>query len=374
MSIETSLSYSNALPRLLDDRLAERISVTDFGAKADSGITDNAPLIQNAWDALEDSQALFLPATRGSAYYGIGDTVAFTGKNRMRVYSDGMARVEMSDKSKPAFLIGGTDVTVTVDVEGLDVRFKGALSGGDTDAIALKVQNLAWSKWDRINVWNAYDGIRQVSEATANPAGNVVFNNSFGEIYIGQFFGHGVRFQPYQNANTQNYFAALFLSGVSAASTTCVSAFDMRATSHVTVEQMNIEKMTATRGLVRLAVASNIGRLYFEGAQTTNISEGWLQNVSGGCNIGQFHIHNTEIARTGLDNDQKLITEFSADSTVRIGQMIFTDVTVAAGDMLTLSGTSAGGSQGSKLTVGDLLDPNGCLSGNGSGFASISVG
>ena len=108
---------TNAVPESVEERLAQYVSVKDFGAVGD-GVTDDTTAIQNAIDALVDNSILFVPT--GNYKITSTLTIGSVTVNRITIKGEGLNSIFAYAPSSASNLIenitGGTDNILICDI------------------------------------------------------------------------------------------------------------------------------------------------------------------------------------------------------------------------------------------------------------------
>ncbi len=133
------ISTGSTTARKIKDRFAVVANVQDFGAKPDGGITDNAPLIEQAVATLLNKRGvLYFP--NGASYYGVARPVAIVG--------DGYAGLTVLGDGPNSWIKLTADPQTTDTISGVGIL--GVLTFGGSSASMLNgvtVRNLRISSY-----------------------------------------------------------------------------------------------------------------------------------------------------------------------------------------------------------------------------------
>jgi len=264
---------TGAVNRPINQKLAEIVSVKDFGALGD-GTTDDTTAIQNA---IASGKSVYLP--KGT--YKITDSLDLKSGN-LNFYGENKALVAIVQYTNniPVAKIGGFNLNIS----GITFSYNTEQPITNTGANALEIYGMAWGSIDSVVIQKCGRGMYVYPVAVYSGA-NWIFSCTVSNVLIQNYTINGLNLSGYNGGISGNVMSNIDLIGRSVAGTpnNTQEAVVLGGWSDGVFNQLNIESTNPTEGIYLNTCYSVVfNAIHFEVVAPTNNYGGFI-NASNGC-------------------------------------------------------------------------------------------
>lgn len=272
------------------------VSVMEFGATGTGDDHDDTTAIQAAIDT---GRPVYFP--KPSAFYKITNTLDCRATDGQKFFgldsystTIQMTGAVAADVNKPIFHIGGR----RKHLSGLYLLYWPAPTAAQTEAIAIKLDNLMWSIIEDINIYRCGVGI-MLGKTGYTGGSNWCFSCSFRDIFIGSPFLYGIHIHTTNSTSTGNVFSNIYINGFKDDDSKGTVEYGWYMEDHdsTVMDTCNIEHIkTSVQTFAAITVRGLVARaLHMEGIEPS----GW-GNCVGSFSAGKAIIEGWDIIHSSF--------------------------------------------------------------------------
>lgn len=274
---------TGAVATTVQAKLRESVSVKDFGAKGD-GVTDDTAAIQAAITSVRSvggrvvvPQGTYLISNS----LNMGDETATYGS--FEFVGQGAPVIKSNNLAAPIIKIGG----LLMRLEGLNLQYTSQPTSAQTNAVAIRTYNLAYSVIQSIYIYQVRNGIDQYQGVVAGTGTNACFSNTISDIVIQRYTGYGVIMIPTSGGNSGSVWSNIYINyninGIPSGSGVTLGAFWLQTAQNEVIDLLNLEWQRNPGPLLVLNQCGNtsVRGLHIEGVYPTGAYEPLISVLGG---------------------------------------------------------------------------------------------
>lgn len=254
-----------------------------------TGLADSTSAIQAAINQhIQGGPAVTLRqgTYKTAASLNIGDQV--TVYSGLQLLGIGLPVIKCTNSAVPIITLGGT----FMQLAGLNLQYASLPANTQTNAVAIRCYNVAYSKIDRLYACNVFGVIDLYQGSVAGTGCNAFFSNNVSNIVCQRFSGWAISLLPYNGGDSGNFWQNIYIgnnvNGTPKDTTPCFGGLRLRTSNDGVFEQLNIEWCRNSMALISLTASGNVtfNGLHFEGNYPTTAFQPLIDIAESGGGIG----------------------------------------------------------------------------------------